>query len=102
MGNAEICSRLLHFNKSLFETIVEVILFVLFIYNYVKFPFICVVQIKCMNANDVSVCKTSDGENVFAGNNMTFSSTNSILFMSPIKNSDHCYRCIISANNRVV
>jgi len=73
-----------------------------FIYNYVKFPFICVVQIKWLNANNAHVCKTSDRENVFAGNNTTLRSTNSILFMSPINNSDHCYRCFISATNKVV
>lgn len=68
----------------------------------IMFPFICVLQIKCLNANEVRICKTSDGENVLAGNNMTFRSTNSILFMSPIKNSDHCYRCNISATNKGV
>jgi hypothetical protein len=75
---------------------------VFFVYNYIKFPFICVVQIKCLNASEVGICKTSDGENVFAGNNMIFRSRISILFMSPIKNNDDCYRCIISVTNKVI
>jgi hypothetical protein len=92
----------LRFNKSIFEPTVALIVFVFFIYNYVKFPFICVVQIKFLNASEVGICKTSDGENVFAGNSMVFRSTISILFMSPIKNNDHHYRCIILATKKVV
>lgn len=77
MGNAEICSRLLHFNKRKFEPTATVNVSVFYTQLCKVYIHLCL-QIKCLNVNETSVCKTDDGENVFAENNTDFRTTNSI------------------------